>query len=117
MGFIFFGAAAVFSVDACHLFPQCMLAVIPLIEGVTCGDQSLPCILSVASSFALWLSLLCQGPGLFLSYWSRSSQICFLAAFLSCVSELWFDGRWGWDWSVPAGRAATEYSSARVIHS
>ena len=35
MGLIFFGARAVVSVDACHLFPQCMLAIIPLIGGVT----------------------------------------------------------------------------------
>ena len=32
---IIFGARAVFSMDACHLFPQCMLAVIPLIGDVT----------------------------------------------------------------------------------
>ena len=32
---IFFGARAVFSVAGCHLFPQCMLAIIPLIGGVT----------------------------------------------------------------------------------
>ena len=35
MGLVFFGVKAVFSVDACHLFPQCMLAVIPLTGGVT----------------------------------------------------------------------------------
>ena len=29
-----FGARAVFSMDACHIFPQCVLAVIPLIGGV-----------------------------------------------------------------------------------
>ena len=34
VGLIFFGARAVFSMDACHLFPQCM-TVIPLIGGVT----------------------------------------------------------------------------------
>ena len=33
-GFNTFGARAVFSTDACHLFPQHVLAVIPLIEGV-----------------------------------------------------------------------------------
>ena len=32
---IFFGVKAVFSMDACHVFPQCILAVIPLIGGVT----------------------------------------------------------------------------------
>ena len=35
MGLVFFGARAVFSMDACHLFPQCVLADIPLIGGVT----------------------------------------------------------------------------------
>ena len=34
-GLIFFGVSAVFSVDVCYLSPQCMLAVIPLIGGVT----------------------------------------------------------------------------------
>ena len=35
MGLIFFGARAFYSIDVCHLFPQCMLAIIPLIGGVT----------------------------------------------------------------------------------
>lgn len=34
-----FGVRSVFSVDAFHLFPQFVLAVIPFIKGVTCGDQ------------------------------------------------------------------------------
>ena len=29
-----FGVRAVFDMDACHVFPQCVLAVIPLIGGV-----------------------------------------------------------------------------------
>ena len=29
-----FGARAVFSMDACHIFPHCVLADIPLIGGV-----------------------------------------------------------------------------------
>ena len=29
-----FGAKAVFSMDDCHVFPQCVLALIPLIGGV-----------------------------------------------------------------------------------
>ena len=33
-GFNIFGARAVLSMDACCLFPQCVLAVIPLIGGV-----------------------------------------------------------------------------------
>ena len=36
-------------------------------------------------SFALWLSLPCQGQGLFPNCWSRGPQICFLAVFLICV--------------------------------
>ena len=32
---IFFGARAVFSTDACHLFPQFILAFIALIGGMT----------------------------------------------------------------------------------
>ena len=34
-GFNIFGGSAVFSVDDCHVFPHCMLAIIPLIGGVT----------------------------------------------------------------------------------
>ena len=35
MGLIFFGARGVFSIDVCHLFPHCIMAVIPFIGGVT----------------------------------------------------------------------------------
>ena len=34
MSLVFF-VRAVFGVNACHLFPQCMLAIIPLIGDVT----------------------------------------------------------------------------------
>ena len=34
VGLIFFGERAVFIMDACHLFPQCMLAIIPMVGGV-----------------------------------------------------------------------------------
>ena len=35
VGLIFFGVRAAFSMDACHLFSQCMQAIIPLLGGVT----------------------------------------------------------------------------------
>ena len=68
--------------DVCHLFPQCILAIIPLKGGMTgvvtraCPDieQGLP--------FALWLSLPCQRWGLLPSCWSRGPQISFLAVIL-----------------------------------
>ena len=69
---IFFGARAVFSMDACHLFPQCMLATNLLIGGVT-GVMDIEWGLL----FALWLSLPCQGQGLLPSCWSGSPQVCF----------------------------------------
>ena len=34
-GFNSFGKRKVFSMDVCHLFPQCLLAIIPLLGGVT----------------------------------------------------------------------------------
>lgn len=34
-GFYFFDLVDVFILDACHLFPQCMLAIIPLIGDMT----------------------------------------------------------------------------------
>lgn len=47
-----FGVRSVFSVDAFHLFPQFVLAVIPIIRGVTCVvvTKSLHWMLSEASS-------------------------------------------------------------------
>ena len=38
-----FGVRAVFSMDACHIFAQCVLAIIPLMGGADwcCGDQGL----------------------------------------------------------------------------
>ena len=35
VGLIYFGVRAVFNMYICLLFPQCMLAIIPLIGGVT----------------------------------------------------------------------------------
>ena len=35
MGLTFIGVRAVFIIYVCHLFPQCMLAIIPFIRGVT----------------------------------------------------------------------------------
>ena len=47
-----FGVRSVFSVDASHLFPQFVLALIPFIRGVTCVvvTKSLHWMLSEASS-------------------------------------------------------------------
>ena len=62
----------VFSMNVCHLFPQCMLVVVFLIGKLigivitcTCLDveQGLP--------FALCLLLPCQGQGFLPSCWSR----------------------------------------------
>ena len=35
VGLTFFGVRVVFSIDDCHLFPQCMLAIIHLIGGLS----------------------------------------------------------------------------------
>ena len=35
VGLIFFGARVVFSIDICHFFPQCILAISPFIGGMT----------------------------------------------------------------------------------
>ena len=47
-----FGLRSVFSVDAFHLFPQFVLAIIPFVSGVTCVvvTKSLHWMLSEASS-------------------------------------------------------------------
>lgn len=62
-GFDIVDANAVFSMDDCCFFPQCVLAFIPLICGVTGfnGDQNLPCMLSSASSFPCGCHSLIRG--------------------------------------------------------
>ena len=74
-----FGMSAVFSMNASHFFPPCVLAIIPLIGGVTGVVVTPHCTaLDVEQGllFALWLSQPCLEQGLLLS-WSRSPQICF----------------------------------------
>ena len=43
LGFFFFGVRAVFGMDDCRLFPHCMLAVMPLIGGLTGVVVTLAC--------------------------------------------------------------------------
>ena len=58
MGLMLFGARVVFIVDVCHLFPQCMLVIIPLIGGLIIVvvtraldiEQGLPFVLSGTGS-------------------------------------------------------------------
>lgn len=111
-GFNIFGTKAVFSTDACHLSSQHLLALSPLIGGVTgIGGQSLQWILSRASSL------------LFGSHSPVRDKVCSLAVEVEpvrsifvlcfwCVVWMW---NW-WDWSSSTGRRATEHSSARAVH-
>ena len=70
VGLIFFDVRAVFGVDSCCLFPQCMLA------SVLWRPEP---ALYIGQGFllALWLSLPCWELGLFSRCWSRSPQIHF----------------------------------------
>ena len=81
VGFMLFGTRAIFSIDVCHLFPQCVLAIIPLIGGVT---DLVTRVLHTERGlfFALWVSPPYQRQDLLPSCWNRSPQICFLAVFL-----------------------------------
>ena len=73
-----FGARAVFGMDACHIFPQGVLTIIPLIGGVLVLWLPEPALdVGQGLHFALWLSQPCQGQGLLPSCCSRSSQIQF----------------------------------------
>lgn len=67
-----FVARAVFTMDNYHIFSSCVLAVIPLKEGVI-GVVVARTALVVEEGllFALWLSQPCQGLGLLPTYWSR----------------------------------------------
>ena len=79
---------AVFILDACHFFPQCMLAIIALIGGVTDVVVTIAC-----PFFALWLSLPCQGQGqgqgLLLSCWDRGPRSVTELCFCSVVQGWW----------------------------
>ena len=65
-GFNVSGARAVFILDVCRLFPQCMLSIFLLIRGVN-GVVVTRAALDIEQGllFALWLSLPCQWQGLF----------------------------------------------------
>lgn len=73
----------VFSVDVCHLFPQCLLAVIPLIGGVTGVGPGTALNVAWGLPFALWVILPCQRPVCFLAVAvgapRSTSELCFLA--------------------------------------
>ena len=107
--FDIFGARTVFSVDAFHLLPQFVLAIIPFISGVTCVvvTKSLHWMLSEASS------LLCDCNSPFRGRVSSlviGVEVPRSDLFLSC-SVRWVDY-----WSAPTGRGASEYSSAGAVH-
>ena len=79
--------------DACSIFPQCILAIIPLIEGV------IAVVTKACTGCRVGLPLCgcqpCWRQGLLPSCWSRSSR-----SFRTVV--------WGrWDWSTPTGRGVT----------
>lgn len=100
-----FVARVGFSIDGCHVFPQCKLAIIPLTVGDwCCGIQNLQWMLSRN----LFLLCACHSPlrqGLLPGCWSSSHHIHFWAAV------------WGrWNWSTPVGRGATDYSSTGAVH-
>ena len=55
-----FGVRAVFGMEACHVLPQCVLAIFPLIRGVI-GDQTLLCMLNGVSSLLCGFHSLLRG--------------------------------------------------------
>ena len=107
---LFFGVKVIFSVSASCLFPQHLLAITPWEEVWLVFWWSEPALdIEQGLLFAMWLSLLCHGPGMFPSCWSGSLQIHFWAAFWAAV--------WGrWNCSAPTGKGAAEYSSARAVN-
>lgn len=104
-----FGLRSVFSVDAFHLLPQFVLAIIPFISGVTCVvvTKSLHWMLSEASS------LLCDCNSPFRGRVSSlviGVEVPRSDLFLSC-SVRWVDY-----WSAPTGNGATEYPSTEAVY-
>lgn len=70
--------------DPCNIFPKFMLAIIPLIGGMTTVVERAYTGYLVGPLFALWLLLPSQGQCLLSSYWSRRVET------LRSVSELEF---------------------------
>ena len=69
-----FGARAGFGMDASHIFPLSVLAVIPLIGAVVGVSVSRACAgYEVVLSLCSWLSLPCWGQGPF-PRWNRSLE-------------------------------------------
>ena len=104
--FNIFVARAVFSMDACFLFPHCVLDIIHLIGVVDwyCGDKSLLWSLQ-GLLFALWLLQPFWEQALLPICWIISSQIHFWAVV------------WGGkNWNSPAGRGANKYSFPGAVH-
>ena len=56
-----FGVRILFSMDACGLFSQCMLAIIPLSGGVTDVQLPEPAWRLSGAFFFSWLSYTCRG--------------------------------------------------------
>ena len=81
VGLLLFGTRAAFSIDVCHLFSQCVLAIIPLIAGVA-DIETRALHPEQGICFAVWVSPPYQRQDLLPSCWKRSPQICFLAVFL-----------------------------------
>lgn len=77
---MFFWCKDVFSMNACHLFPQCMLVVILLIGKVIGIVMTCACLnIEQGLLFALCFLLPCQRQGFLPSCWSRHFGICFWA--------------------------------------
>ena len=81
-----FGVRAVFGTDVCHIFPQGVLAVVPLIGGV----------------FGVVVTRACTG--------------CWVGPPLCSVVVTAMLGAGRWDWSTPAGKRTLVYSSPGVTH-
>lgn len=88
-GFNSFDKREVFSIDVCHLFPQCLLNIIPLLGGVT--------DVVVIRVIAGWCAVPPLRSGCHCPIWGRVSSLVFGVEAPRSVSELCF---WAVVWEV-----------------
>ena len=81
-GFNSFDKREVFSIDVCHLFPQCLLNIIPLLGGVT--------DVVVIRVIAGWCAVPPLRSGCHCPIWGRVSSLVFGVEAPRSVSELCF---------------------------
>ena len=106
---VLFNVRVFFSIDVCHHFPYCMLAMFPFLGGVADVVMSRACPgYWMGPPLCFVVVTACQQWGLLPCCWSRGPYISFKLCFCSVVQARW-------DWRIVTGKEATEYSFSGVV--